>query len=69
MDGIIWAVPHIGDNRNWLIKAIETISIPVVCVSMEPHPELTVIEVDNFIGGKLVAEHLIEQGSIRLVGI
>jgi DNA-binding LacI/PurR family transcriptional regulator len=62
MDGIIWAVPHIGDNRNWLVKALEDISVPIVCVSMEPHPDLTVVEVDNFIGGKLVTEHLIEKG-------
>lgn len=68
MDGIIWAVPHIGDNRNWLIKALETISVPIVCVSMEPHPALTVVEVDNFIGGKLVTEHLIEQGC-RKIGV
>jgi LacI family transcriptional regulator len=68
MDGIVWAVPHIGNNRNWLIKALGTISVPVVCVSMEPHPELTVIEVDNFIGGKLVTEHLIEQG-YRNIGV
>jgi DNA-binding LacI/PurR family transcriptional regulator len=62
IDGIIWAVPHIGDNRDWLIKALEAISVPLVCVSTEPHPNLTVVEVDNFMGGKLVTEHLIEQG-------
>ena len=62
IDGIIWAVPHIGDNRSWLINSLEKISIPVVCVSMEPHPDLTVVEVDNFVGGKLATKHLIEQG-------
>jgi LacI family transcriptional regulator len=62
IDGIIWAVPHIGDNRNWLITALQDISIPVVGVSMEPHPDLTVVEVDNFIGGQLATGHLIEQG-------
>lgn len=62
MDGIIWAVPHIGNNRDWLVKALESVSVPLVCVSMEPHPNLTVVEVDNFMGGKLVTKHLIEQG-------
>jgi len=68
MDGIIWAVPHIGDNRDWLITALQEISIPVVCVSMEPHPDLTVVEVDNFIGGKLAIQHLIWQG-YRNIGV
>lgn len=68
IDGIIWAVPHIGDNRDWLIKALEAVSVPLVCVSTEPHPDLTVVEVDNFIGGKLVTEHLIEQG-YRNIGV
>lgn len=62
VDGIIWAVPHIGNNRDWLLDALQDISIPIVCVSMEPHPDLTVVEVDNFVGGKLATEHLIEQG-------
>jgi LacI family transcriptional regulator len=66
--GVIWAVPQIGDNRTWLIKAMETTSIPIICVSMEPHPDLSVVEVDNFIGGKLATQHLIE-GGYRKIGI
>jgi DNA-binding LacI/PurR family transcriptional regulator len=69
IDGIIWAVPHIGDNRDWLIKALETISVPLVCVSTEAHPNLTVVEVDNFMGGKLVTEHLIGQGYRKIAVI
>jgi len=68
VDGIIWAVPHIGDNRSWLLKSLETISIPIVCVSMEPHPDLTVVEVDNYLGGKMAVEHLIRQG-YRNIGV
>ena len=68
VDGIIWAVPHIGNNRNWLVAALQDISIPVVCVSMEPHPDLTVVEVDNFVGGQLATEHLIKQ-DYRNIGV
>jgi DNA-binding LacI/PurR family transcriptional regulator len=66
--GIIWAVPHIGDNRNWLITVLDRITVPIVCVSMEPHPDLAVVEVDNFIGGKIATSHLIENG-FRKIGI
>jgi LacI family transcriptional regulator len=62
VDGIVWAVPHINDNRDWLIHAKELLNIPVVCVSMQPHPDLSVVEVDNFLGGKMVGEHFSQQG-------
>lgn len=60
--GIIWAVPHIGENRNWLIHSLEKITVPILCVSMEPHPALSVVEIDNFLGGKIATSHLIENG-------
>jgi DNA-binding LacI/PurR family transcriptional regulator len=60
--GIIWAVPHIGNNRSWLINSLDRISVPIVCVSMEPHPDLSVVEIDNFIGGKTATAHLLENG-------
>lgn len=60
--GIIWAVPHIGKNRDWLLSTIDRITTPIICVSMEPHPDLSVVEVDNFAGGRLATRHLISQG-------
>lgn len=67
--GIIWAVPHIGDNRDWLINTLDNLSVPIICVSMEPHPELSVVEVDNFLGGKIATEHLLGNGYSKIATI
>jgi LacI family transcriptional regulator len=62
VDGIIWAVPEIGDNRNWLQRKTPEIPAPIIYLSMEPNPRLTTVSVDNRLGGELAARHLIEQG-------
>lgn len=61
-EGILWAVPEIGDNREWFCERIQSINTPVVFLNMEPRPQLSVSAVDNFYGGKLATEHLAEQG-------
>ncbi|MBE0409039.1 MAG: LacI family DNA-binding transcriptional regulator [Anaerolineales bacterium] len=62
VDGIIWAVPEIGDNRNWLQRKTPEIPAPIIYLSMAPNPRLTTVSVDNRLGGELAARHLIEQG-------
>lgn len=61
-EGILWAIPEIGDNREWLCKRIQSIDTPVVFLNMAPRPQLSMSAVDNFHGGKLATEHLVEQG-------
>lgn len=61
-EGILWAVPEIGDNREWVCERIQSINTPVVFLNMEPRPQLSMSAVDNFYGGKLATEHLAEQG-------
>jgi LacI family transcriptional regulator len=61
-EGILWAVPEIGDNREWFCERIQSINTPVVFLNMEPRPQLSMSAVDNFYGGKLATEHLAEQG-------
>jgi LacI family transcriptional regulator len=62
VDGIIWAVPQIGNNRERLLEAIENISIPVVCANMLPHSSFSLVDSNNLEGGKLATQHLIDQG-------
>jgi DNA-binding LacI/PurR family transcriptional regulator len=62
VDGIIWAVPEVGENRNWIHNQTFDLKIPVVYLTMEPVETLPVVSVDNELGGKLAVSHLLEQG-------
>jgi LacI family transcriptional regulator len=68
VDGIIWAVPEVGDNRAWVESTRLVYLPPIVFLSMEPRPGLAVVAVDNRSGAKLATQHLIEQGR-RKIGI
>lgn len=61
-EGILWAVPEIGDNCEWLCERVQDINTPVVFLNMEPRPDLPMSAVDNFYAGKLATSHLVEQG-------
>jgi LacI family transcriptional regulator len=62
VDGIIWAVPEIGENRAWLQDRVYKPPVPIVFLSMEPQPDQFVVAVDNYSGGLLATRHLIAQG-------
>lgn len=68
VDGIIWAVPEIGDNRNWVHDLISQKDVPIVFITMQKQPNLTIIAVDNYAGGRLAAQHLIGRGC-RHIGL
>lgn len=62
VDGIIWAVPEVGDNRKWLkLGWLERLP-PIVFLSMATQPGLTIAAVNNYNGAKLATQHLIDQG-------
>lgn len=61
-EGILWAVPEIGDNWEWLCERTKNLNTPIVFLNMAPRPELSMSAVDNFYGGRLATEHLVEQG-------
>lgn len=68
VDGIIWAVPEVGDNRDWLKSAQLEQLPPIVFLSMEPQPGLAVVAIDNRSGARQATQHLIAQGR-RKIGI
>jgi DNA-binding LacI/PurR family transcriptional regulator len=62
VDGIIWAAPEIGENRQWVDENPNQLGLPVVFLTMEPRDNLSIISVDNFKGGKIATQHLIDCG-------
>jgi LacI family transcriptional regulator len=62
VDGIIWAVPEVGDNRGWLKERCPEIPIPVIFLTMQARSGLSSISIDNFSGGKMATEHILQQG-------
>ncbi len=62
VDGIIWAVPEVGENRNWVDKQSLGLKIPIVYLAMEPKDNITTVSVDNYVGGRMAMSHLFEQG-------
>ena len=66
VDGIIWAVPEVSENRTWVINPPADIEIPLVYITMEPKVNLSVVAVDNYLGGRMAMSHLLEQGYRRI---
>ena len=62
VDGIIWAVPEIGENRKWINNPPSDVAVPLVYLTMEPQKHITVVSVDNYLGGRMAMSHLMEQG-------
>ena len=66
VDGIVWAVAEVGENRAWLGEQLEELPIPVVFATMQPRPGLSIVTVDNYAGGRMATEHLLAQGYHRI---
>jgi len=62
VDGIIWAVPEIGSNRDWLQNQPPEFPIPMIFLTMQTRSDLFIVSVDNYTGGRIATEHLLEQG-------
>ena len=69
VDGIIWAIPEVGDNRAWSHTMSQDLSVPVALVGgMAGQTSLPSIGIDNRAIGRLATEHLLS-GGVERVGI
>ena len=66
VDGIIWAAPEIGDNRNWLTAFSTEINIPIIFLTMDKREDVSIVTIDNYLGGKLATEHLLDLGREKI---
>ena len=62
VDGIIWAVPEVGENRKWVNHPPADIDVPLVYLTMEAQDNLSIVSVDNYLGGRMAMSHLLDQG-------
>jgi LacI family transcriptional regulator len=62
VDGIIWAVPEIGENRAWFKERQNKLHLPILFLNTQPYPGFNVVSIDNRQGGRIATEHLLENG-------
>lgn len=68
VDGILWAVPEIGQNRDWIQQLLPDLDVPIVFLNVQPRPNLVTAVIDNKHGGRIATRHLIQQGR-RKIGL
>lgn len=66
VEGIIWAVPADVNNFDWIEEKFSKIQTPVIYINKGPTDSDFISALDNRLGGKVAAEHLIEQGYKRI---
>jgi LacI family transcriptional regulator len=62
VDAIIWAVPEVGENRSWINNLNIAVQVPIVYLTMEPRENISVVSINNYLGGRLAMSHLLDQG-------
>ncbi len=66
VDGIIWAVPEVGNNHAWLDERLPELPVPIIVLTMQHRAGVNVVAVDNYLGGRMATEHLLAQGYRRI---
>jgi LacI family transcriptional regulator len=62
VDGIIWAISEVGNNREWLRDQLPDLSAPIIFLTMGQQADISVVAVDNYSGGRTATQHLLAQG-------
>lgn len=62
VDGIIWAVPEVGENHAWVHQSSTDMETPLVFLTTEPRKNISAVSIDNYLGGRMAMAHLLEQG-------
>lgn len=68
VDGIIWAVPDVDDNQEWIRLRLRDITAPVMFVSGQAAKDIAMVFSDGRAGARLATEHLLSQG-YRQIGL
>jgi DNA-binding LacI/PurR family transcriptional regulator len=68
VDGLIWAIPEIGNNMFRIKEKAPDLPVPILFTDAEPGPTVHVVENDNLAGGKMAVDHLLAQGC-RNIGL
>jgi DNA-binding LacI/PurR family transcriptional regulator len=66
VDGIIWAVAEVNHNHEWVDGRLPDLPVPIIFLTMHHQAGLSVVAVDNYLGGRIATEHLLEQGYRRI---
>ena len=66
VDGVIWAVPEVDNNREWVLDQLADFHVPFVFLTMNPQPGLPIVSYDNHAGARMAVEHLLQQGYRRI---
>jgi LacI family transcriptional regulator len=66
VDGIIWAVPEVGENRDWVQERLPELPVPILFLTMEQKTGLSIVSIDNYQGGRMATEHLLQNGYHRI---
>jgi LacI family transcriptional regulator len=66
IDGLIWAVAQVGNNRAWLEEPLGELPVPTIFITMEARAGVKIVSVDNDAGGRMATEHLLQQGYRRI---
>jgi LacI family transcriptional regulator len=66
VEGIIWAIPEVGNNRSWIQTNRLDQLPPVVFLSMGSCPGISTVSVDNRDGARQAVQHLVQQGRRRI---
>ena len=62
VDGIIWAIPQVGDNHDWMQAIMPQFAVPVLFLTTSPQTNTPSISIDNYLGGCIATQHLLDQG-------
>ena len=64
VDGIIWAVQEVGNNRKGFELSLPSLSAPIVFLTTEERPGFNIVASDNQAGARQATEHLLSLGHL-----
>jgi LacI family transcriptional regulator len=62
VDGILWAAPEIGSNRDWINSMLGEIHVPIIFLTTEKRSDISIVTIDNYHGARVATEHLLKLG-------